>query len=43
MLKKLKKVQANNFRDPGYDGEESVVTLEELVDITKYALLISIF
>ena len=42
-LKKLKKVQANNFRDPGYDGEESVVTLEELVDITKYALLISIF
>ena len=35
-LKTLKKKQANNFRDPRYDWAETVVTLEELVNITKY-------
>jgi len=34
-LKTLKKRQANSFRDPGYDWEETVVTLEELVQITR--------
>jgi len=34
-LKTLKKRQANNFRDPRYDWTETVVTLEELVSITK--------
>jgi len=34
-LKTLKKRQANNFRDPRYDWTESVVTLEELVQITR--------
>ena len=35
-LKTLKKIQPNEFRDPKYDGKERVVTLEELVDITRY-------
>jgi len=34
-LKTLKKRQANDFRDPRYDWTETVVTLEELVQITK--------
>jgi len=34
-LKTLKKIQPNEFRDPKYDGKERVVTLEELVDITR--------
>ena len=34
-LKTLKKRQANDFRDPRYDWTETVVTLEELVSITK--------
>jgi len=34
-LKTLKKHQSNDFRDPRYDGQETVVTLEELVNITK--------
>ena len=34
-LKTLKKRQANDFRDPRYDGQETVVTLEELVEITQ--------
>jgi len=34
-LKTLKKIQPNEFRDPKYDGQERVVTLEELVDITR--------
>ena len=34
-LKSLKKIQPNEFRDPQYDGKERVVTLEELVDITR--------
>ena len=34
-LKKLRKNQSNDFRDPQYDGQERVVTLEELVDITR--------
>jgi len=34
-LQTLKKRQANNFRDPGFDWKETVVTLEELVQITK--------
>ena len=34
-LKTLKKIQPNEFRDPRYDGQERVVTLEELVDITR--------
>jgi len=34
-LKTLKKRQANDFRDPRYDWEETVVTLEELVEITQ--------
>ena len=35
-LKTLRKKQSNEFRDPRYDGQERVVTLEELVDITRY-------
>ena len=35
-LKTLRKRQSNNFRDPGYDWQETVATLEELVQITKY-------
>lgn len=34
-LKTLKKFQANDFRDPGYDWLETVVTLEELDQIVK--------
>ena len=34
-LKTLKKRQANEFRDPRYDWQETVVTLEELVNITR--------
>merc|ERR1719369_1600694 len=34
-LKTLKKRQANSFRDLRYDWQETVVTLEELVNITK--------
>ena len=34
-LKTLKKIQPNEFRDPSFDGQERVVTLEELVDITR--------
>jgi len=34
-LQTLRKNQANNFRDPRYDWTETVVTLEELVSITK--------
>jgi len=34
-LKTLKKRQANDFRDPRYDWTETVVTLEELVKITR--------
>ena len=34
-LKQLRKIQLNKFRDPRYDGQERVVTLEELVDITR--------
>jgi len=34
-LKSLKKRQANNFRDPGYDWTETFVTLEEFVQIAK--------
>lgn len=34
-LKTLRKKQSNEFRDPRYDGQERVVTLEELVDITR--------
>lgn len=34
-LQTLRKRQANDFRDPGYDWEETVVTLETLVDITR--------
>jgi len=34
-LQTLKKHQSNDFRDPRYDGQETVVTLEELVNITK--------
>ena len=34
-LKTLRKKQANDFRDPRYDWTDTVVTLEELVEITK--------
>ena len=34
-LKTLRKKQPNEFRDPQYDGKDRVVTLEELVDITR--------
>ena len=34
-LKTLRKIQPNDFRDPRYDGQDRVVTLEELVDITR--------
>ena len=34
-LKTLRKIQPNEFRDPRYDGQDRVVTLEELVDITR--------
>lgn len=34
-LRTLKKRQASDFRDPRYDWQETVVTLEELVEITK--------
>jgi len=34
-LKTLKKKQLDTFRDPGYDWTESLVTLEELVMITR--------
>eukprot|EP00092_Neocalanus_flemingeri_P004311 GFUD01004634.1.p1 GENE.GFUD01004634.1~~GFUD01004634.1.p1 ORF type:complete len:415 (-),score=88.84 GFUD01004634.1:57-1301(-) len=34
-LRTLRKRQANNFRDPRYDWQETVVTLEELVQITR--------
>ena len=40
-LKTLRKIQPNEFRDPQYDGKERVVTLEELVDITRYIKLSS--
>ena len=33
-LKTLKKRQANAERDPRYDWQETIVTLDELVDIT---------
>ena len=34
-LRTLRKQQVNKFRDPGYDWKETIVTLEELVAITK--------
>jgi len=34
-LRTLRKRQSNTFRDPSYDWMESVVTLEELVTITR--------
>ena len=34
-LKTVRKIQPNEFRDPRYDGQERVATLEELVDITR--------
>ncbi|XP_023330055.1 glycerophosphodiester phosphodiesterase GDPD5 [Eurytemora carolleeae] len=34
-LRTLKKYQSQNFRDPRYDLQETVVTLDELVDITR--------
>ena len=34
-LRTLRKQQVNRFRDPGYDWKETIVTLEELVAITK--------
>eukprot|EP00090_Calanus_glacialis_P015355 TRINITY_DN2423_c0_g1_i4.p1 TRINITY_DN2423_c0_g1~~TRINITY_DN2423_c0_g1_i4.p1 ORF type:complete len:412 (-),score=121.17 TRINITY_DN2423_c0_g1_i4:165-1400(-) len=34
-LQTLRKRQANEFRDPRYDWTETVVTLEELVNITR--------
>ena len=34
-LKTLRKRQANDERDPRYDWQETVVTLDELVNITR--------
>ena len=34
-LKSLRKKQANVERDPRYDWNETVVTLDELVEITR--------
>jgi len=34
-LKTLKKHQSQTFRDPRYDGQETVVTIDELVEITR--------
>ena len=34
-LKSLRKKQANLERDPRYDWNETVVTLDELVEITR--------
>ena len=34
-LRTLRKHQMNEFRDPGYDWRETIVTLEELVSITR--------
>ena len=34
-LKTLKRRQPNEDRNPGYDWEETVVTLDELVEITR--------
>merc|ERR1719430_2016327 len=34
-LRTLRKHQMNEFRDPGYDWKETIVTLEELVSITR--------
>ena len=34
-LRTLRKRQVNEFRDPGYDWKETIVTLEELVSITR--------
>ena len=35
-LKSLRKKQANVERDPRYDWNETVVTLDELVEITRF-------
>lgn len=37
-LKTLRKKQSSEERDPRYDWKETVVTLDELVEITKYVV-----
>ena len=37
-LKTLRKKQSSEERDPRYDWKETVVTLDELVEITRYVV-----